>query len=185
MCVCVKNSRVIFNIPLSNVDRDLRFLRCFSGFIKNIAPGYTEIQKNIYGGKIYYLENPETIWYAGGKVNLTWGHISHRGLRKSDADEFSVCGETDYITGCCLFTSMEVIDKLNGFDERFNMYGEDVDLCLRARQQNINCYYWPNAKLMHSISASVGGNLHALKLIRKYWSLIKLWKKYNLENRVK
>ena len=73
----------------------------------------------IYGGKIYYKNNPNIIWYAGGKIKLKYAIISHRGIHKQDSPEFSNPIETDYVTGCCLFTSMEVINKLNGFDEGF------------------------------------------------------------------
>ena len=65
---------------------------------------------------------------------------------KNDSAEFSKPLQTDYITGCCLFTSMEVINQLNGFDERFNMYGEDVDLCLRAGVPTENVLKWDMAE---------------------------------------
>ena len=132
----------------------------------------------IYGGKIYYQNNPEIIWYAGGKVNLKLIYISHRGLRKLDSNEFSIPNQTDYITGCCLFTSKEVIYQLNGFDERFNMYGEDVDLCLRAKQEGINCYYWPDAKLYHHVSASLGGEFSIKKISKKMMGMARLIKKH-------
>ena len=128
----------------------------------------------IYGGKIYYQDNPKKIWYAGGKVKLKWGCISHRGIRKQDSPEFSNPIETDYVTGCCLFASMEVINKLNGFDEGFNMYGEDVDLCLRAKNEGIQCYYWPEAKLWHNVSASLGGAFAIKKLSKKIMGIGRL-----------
>ena len=134
---------------------------------------------NLYGGKIFYQNNPELIWYAGGKVNIKWGHISHRGIRKQDSPEFSIPCETDYITGCCLFTSMKVINKLNGFDERFNMYGEDVDLCLRAKEEGIQCYYWPEAKLWHHVSASLGGAFTIHKLRKKMVGYFKIILKHH------
>ena len=134
---------------------------------------------HLYGGKIFYKNNPEKIWYAGGNVNLKYAKISHRGIRQNDSAEYSKPLQTDYITGCCLFTSMEIINQLNGFDELFNMYGEDVDLCLRAKAEGINCYYWPDAKLWHHVSASLGGAYSIRKIIRKYHSLIKLYFKHN------
>ena len=136
-------------------------------------------ENQIYGGKIYYQGNPKKIWYAGGKVNMKWGHISHRGLRKPDSEQFSIPCETDYVTGCCLFISLEVIKQLNGFDERFNMYGEDVDLCIRANKKGIQCYYWPEAKLWHHVSGSINGAFSIGKLFRKYRSLFKLYFKHN------
>ncbi len=132
---------------------------------------------NLYGGKIFYQDTPNLIWYAGGNVNLKRAKISHRGIRQNDSAEFSKPLQTDYITGCCLFTSMEVINQLNGFDERFNMYGEDVDLCLRAKKEGINCYYWPDAKLYHHVSASLGGAFSLKKLSKKLISMGRLLKK--------
>ena len=123
---------------------------------------------HLYGGKIFYKNNPEKIWYAGGDVNLKYAKISHRGIRQNDSEEFSKPLKTDYVTGCCLFTSMEVINQLNGFDERFNMYGEDVDLCLRAHKMGISCYYYPEAKLWHKVSASMGGQFSIAKWKRKH-----------------
>ena len=35
--------------------------------------------------------------------------------------------------------------KLNGFDEKFNMYGEDVDLSIEPQNLGIKCYYISNA----------------------------------------
>ena len=136
---------------------------------------------HIYGGKIYYLDDPNKIWYAGGRVKLKYINISHWGIRKQDSPEFSNPIETDYITGCCLFTSMEVINKLNGFDERFNMYGEDVDLCLRAKNLGINCYYWPDAKLWHHVSASLDGAFSFKKLSKKLIGIGRLYHKHYLE----
>ena len=134
---------------------------------------------NLYGGKIFYQDTPNLIWYAGGNVNLKRAKISHRGIRQNDSAEFSKPLQTDYITGCCMFTSMEVINQLNGFDERFNMYGEDVDLCLRAKQKGIICYYWPDAKLYHHISASIGGNYSISKMLKKMKGYIRLIRKHH------
>ncbi len=136
---------------------------------------------NLYGGKIFYQDTPNLIWYAGGNVNLKRAKISHRGIRQNDSAEFSKPLQTDYITGCCLFTSMEVINQLNGFDERFNMYGEDVDLCLRAKKEGINCYYWPDAKLFHHVSASLGGAFSLKKLSKKLIGIGRLYNKHYLE----
>ena len=136
---------------------------------------------NLYGGKIFYQNNQELIWYAGGNVDLKYLKIFHRGIRQNDSAEFSKPLQTDYITGCCLFTSMEVINQLNGFDERFNMYGEDVELCLRAKKEGINCYYWPDAKLFHHVSASLGGAFSLKKLSKKLIGIGRLYNKHYLE----
>ncbi len=152
------------------IDSDI--LNCFSQAKEQFGDNH------IYGGKIYYNNNSNKIWYAGGKIKLKYVNISHRGIRKKDSLEFSIPIETDYVTGCCLFTSMEVIYKLNGFDERFKMYGEDVDFCLRAKQEGIKCFYWPEAKLWHHVSASLGGAFTIKKLRKKMMGMYRLLIKY-------
>ena len=96
-----------------------------------------------------------------------------------DADRFSTPMKTDYITGCCLFTSLNIIRQLGGFDKQFNMYAEDVDLCLRARNEGVFSYYWPDAKLWHHVSASLGGEFSFKKIYKKFSSMIKLLFKHS------
>ena len=90
---------------------------------------------NIYGCKIMYANSTDKIWYAGGEVDLSKGLIRHIGIREKEGEEVDC--ETDYITGCCMFVHSSIIKKLNGFDERFSMYMEDVDFCLRAQKKGI------------------------------------------------
>ena len=78
------------------------------------------------------------IWYAGGKVNLSSGLIGHVGIRQ-EGIAFKD-GITDYVTGCCMFVSSSTVRKLSGFDVQFDMYMEDVDLCLRLKK-DIYCYF--------------------------------------------
>lgn len=133
---------------------------------------------HIYGAKIFYDDEPDRIWYAGGQVNLSRFQISHRGIRQKDSQAFSVDSATDYVTGCCLMTSWKTFNNLQGFDERFNMYAEDVDLCLRARNSGLKCYLIHSAHIWHKVSASVGGNWSWKKNARKFSSVIKLLRKH-------
>ena len=119
-----------------------------------------------------YASEPDKIWYAGGEVNLSKGLIRHIGIREKEGEEVDC--ETDYITGCCMFVHSSIIKKLNGFDERFNMYAEDVDLCLRAKQQNINSIYVSESKIWHKVSSSTGGRYSIKKYIKKINSIRKL-----------
>lgn len=58
------------------------------------------------------------------------------------------------ITGCLLLASEAVWDELEGFDERYWMYGEDADLSMRARALGYRPRITPSAVAMHSIGAS-------------------------------
>lgn len=144
-------------------------------FIKAFRKGITQYgEQNIFGPKIFFEFPSEKIWYGGGIVNLKKGQIFHKSIGLNDNQVKSVPGDTNYITGCCLLVSSKLFEKLNGFDEQFNMYAEDVDLCLRAKQQNINCIYVPESKIWHKISSSTGGRFSLKKYIKKIKSIRKL-----------
>jgi len=133
---------------------------------------------NIFGGKIFYSDQPDKIWYAGGSINIKMLSIYHIGIREYDGPQYSIPQKTDYITGCCLFTSSKTIQYLNGFDEKFNMYVEDVDFCMRAKKADIECYYWPHAKLWHKVSSSMGGKYAPKKMTKKIKGMCRLVKKH-------
>ena len=48
----------------------------------------------------------------------------------------------DWVSGSLMLTGREIFNRLNGFDESFWMYYEDVDICKRARMAGgeIACY---------------------------------------------
>jgi len=135
--------------------------------------------------KIYYSNEPKRIWYAGGKVNLWTGKISHRGIRKTDNQNFSVQQRTGYATGCCFAMRTVDFDNLGKFDETFPMYAEDVDLSLRVRESGRSVNFVPNSIIWHKVSASVGGNISSEKLMRKLQGMVHLFGKHtNLLQRI-
>lgn len=60
----------------------------------------------------------------------------------------------DVVTGCFLLISRTLWDRLGGFDPAFFMYGEEADLCLRARQMGAAPHFTPAAQIVHHGGAS-------------------------------
>jgi len=144
-------------------------------FLKYFRIGLNEFgNQNIFGPKIYFEYPSNKIWYGGGEVHLKKGLIYHKYIGCLDSNQNSQIEYTGYITGCCLLLSVENFDKLGGFNEKFNMYAEDVDLCLRAKNININCVYIPKAQIWHKVSSSTGGRYSLRKYIKKMKSIRKL-----------
>ncbi|MCI0681701.1 MAG: glycosyltransferase family 2 protein [Gemmataceae bacterium] len=54
-----------------------------------------------------------------------------------------------WVTGCCLLVRRACLHDLGGLDERFFLYYEDVDLCLRARAHGWSVWYEPNLAVVH------------------------------------
>lgn len=63
----------------------------------------------------------------------------------------------DYICGADMFIRKVVLDKIGGFDPRFFLYFEEVDLSLRIKKANYLSVLLPGVKIIHYESASVGG----------------------------
>jgi GT2 family glycosyltransferase len=57
--------------------------------------------------------------------------------------------EVDWVTGCCLLMRGDCLRDVEGLDEEFFLYYEDVDLCRRARNRNWTVWYEPNLAIVH------------------------------------
>ncbi|MBV6879082.1 glycosyltransferase family 2 protein [Epilithonimonas ginsengisoli] len=55
----------------------------------------------------------------------------------------------DLINGAFLFISKECLIKVRGFDPIFFFYGEDIDLCLRAKKKGYKIGIIKNASVVH------------------------------------
>lgn len=62
--------------------------------------------------------------------------------------------DVEALSGACMLIRTEALKKINGFDERFFMYAEDIDLCLRLRQGEKRIRYIPDAIVVHKKGAS-------------------------------
>tara|TARA_B100000029_G_C17463805_1_gene919502 strand:+ start:95 stop:856 length:762 start_codon:yes stop_codon:yes gene_type:complete len=171
-------NEAIFNFK--NDDSDYYLLLnndiiCDSNLINSFIEGINNYGSNcIMGAKIFDAKNKDRIWYAGGKFGFFNFFVSHYGIRKKNSIQYDNDYKTSYITGCCLLISKENFHKLKGFNESFNMYGEDVDLCIRAQNLGMKCYYISNSKLWHNISSSYGGHYSLSKHFSKFNSFLKL-----------
>ena len=57
--------------------------------------------------------------------------------------------EVEVLSGACMALQSETFQKLGGFREEFFMYGEDVDLCFRARGAGLKNIFVPDAEVVH------------------------------------
>jgi GT2 family glycosyltransferase len=61
----------------------------------------------------------------------------------------------DWMLGAFLLLRREMLDDLGGFDERFRLYGEDIELCYRAAKAGWERWYVPAAVVMHRYAAVI------------------------------
>jgi N-acetylglucosaminyl-diphospho-decaprenol L-rhamnosyltransferase len=60
----------------------------------------------------------------------------------------------DHPLGAALMVRVEVLAQVGGFDERFFMYCEEIDLCRRIRSAGWDIYCLPRAEIVHLVGQS-------------------------------
>jgi N-acetylglucosaminyl-diphospho-decaprenol L-rhamnosyltransferase len=61
----------------------------------------------------------------------------------------------DIVSGCLMLVATQDWRALGGLDEKYFVYGEDADICLRARARlGRTCAITPDAQMVHAVSAS-------------------------------
>ncbi len=98
------------------------------------------------------------IWYAGGKID--WQNIIgiHVGVDEVDRGQFATSKEINYATGACMFVKRKVWEKIGYFDEKYFLYLEDMDFCVRAKKANLSIMFAPQAIIWHKNAGSAGGS---------------------------
>lgn len=108
----------------------------------------------LMGTKILNYNN-NTIDYIGGLFNYEDGSTIHVGRNEVDLGQFNKqIIETDFVTGCSVFTSSDVIKRIGLIPVDYFLYCEDVDWSLNARRMGFIHYVNTMATVYHKCSAS-------------------------------
>jgi N-acetylglucosaminyl-diphospho-decaprenol L-rhamnosyltransferase len=74
------------------------------------------------------------------------------------------------LSGACLWVPRPVLDIVGGFDERFFMYAEDIDLSYRIGQAGYRNYYLPDVTIVHFKGESTRKDIRYVKLFYRAMS---------------
>ena len=74
----------------------------------------------------------------------------------------------DSVSGCCMMFRKNILSRIGVFDERFFLYFEDTDFCLRVKEKGYKIVYVPETKIIHFksrsfINSSINKNLEFFK----------------------
>lgn len=92
-------------------------------------------------------------------------HLGHLDENKNN--------EVDVLAGAYMFIRKEVLDEVGGFDERFFMYGEDVDLSYRIQKSGRKNYYFANSPIIHFKGESTRKG--SMNYVRMFYSAMSLF----------
>lgn len=83
--------------------------------------------------------------------------------------------EIDILSGAFLMVRKTVLEKTGGFDERFFMYGEDIDLSYRIQQAGFKNLYYSESTIIHFKGESTKAG--SLNYMRHFYGAMSLFVK--------
>ena len=107
--------------------------------------------------KIYYLNDPKVLWYAGGGIQWWRVSVSQDGFRQEDDGQWDEPCLSQFATGCALLLKSVAVENVGLLDEDFYSYFEDLDYSLRLQSEGYEIQYCPHARLWHRVGAGTRG----------------------------
>ena len=105
--------------------------------------------------RITTMGDTPTLWYGGGYMNWWKGSASVPGyLGPVDSELALQERDVEFASGCALLIRREVLERCGGFDSRYFMYEEDVELSLRLGKHGLRIRYVPMAIVRHVAQGS-------------------------------
>jgi len=138
-----------------------------------------ENQADIVGPVIKFKRKGKWIYDFGGRINWWLGRNKHWEIQNPKAkiqNKFKIQNsktdknhlgrwqaerseamtppgwrEIDYISGCAMMIRRGVFEKIGLFDERYFLYFEDADFCLRAKKAGFKIAVEPKSVIVHQL----------------------------------
>ncbi len=134
------------------------------------------------------LENPDgTYQYNARNFPSVWGLMKHRIMgnkaatkeyfRKDQEGDGEVV-EIDWAQGSFLMMKKAFFDQLGGFDERFFLFFEDMDLCRRCWEAGKKVVKVNSARATHGADRLSGGTIFQAIRKKTFWIHLDSARKY-------
>lgn len=140
-----------------------------------VETGETDKKLGITGGKIYYYDNPQRIWYGGGKLS-SWkassyheyyGETDEKLEREINSKKLKKVVGATFITGCLMLIRKELLQDLGLFREDYFLSVEDTDFCYRALKNHWKMNVNLEAKIWHRVAPTKGGEASSINAYYK------------------
>jgi GT2 family glycosyltransferase len=117
--------------------------------VELLAESKRSPQAGMVSPKIYYADQPDRIWWAGGSFSLWQGVPRHIGWKEQERGRYETERTIDWATGCVVLIRCAALRETGLFDGRIFANAEDLDLSLRMRRLGWQVRYAPAARLWH------------------------------------
>lgn len=108
----------------------------------------------IVTGKIFFYDDPQRIWAAGGHINLFLGTGGGVGSNQLDKGQFKEIKEIDYAPGTMMLIKRSVIEKIGYLPECYFATVEEMEFALEVSKEGYKIIYNPNSIIFHKVGLS-------------------------------
>ncbi|HTK35877.1 MAG TPA: glycosyltransferase [Caulobacteraceae bacterium] len=148
------------------------------GWLKALMTFAMEADVGGVGARLLFPDG--RLQHAGMTAGLCGAAVAHLwhaqpGDRPTYQDWALVHRDWSIVTGAVFATRRAALEAVNGFDERFTLEFNDVDLSLRLRLLNHRIVYTPFAELTHREMASRGNALPAGEEVALFLNRWRAW----------
>ena len=156
---------------------------CKSEYIYFLNPD-TEVQQGALAAMIRFMDAHPEVGLGGTRVVNPDGspqssvETRYPGQKYAREELKGLEGDIAWVLGASMIARAGLIEDLGGFDERFALYGEEQDLCLRIRQAGWAIGHIPEAVVVHWGGKSERNNLPGEIWKKKFEAEFVFYKKY-------
>lgn len=108
----------------------------------------------IAGPMVFGWGDARTISSAGGAVDWRHADAVTAGVGETDHGQYPA-RDVDFVTGCGLLITRAAIERVGLLDERYFMYWEETDWCVRVRRAGWRVRFVPQAEMRHKAPLDV------------------------------
>jgi len=116
--------------------------------VRLLEAGRVDPRIGIVGPMVYHHDEPDVIQSAGGGLTRLWRDYHYR-QNERDEGEVRDPRPVQWVSGCAILVRRDVIESVGGLDERYFIYWEETEWCIRAAAAGWRIVHVPAAKVWH------------------------------------
>ena len=148
-----------------------------------VAVAKSNRQVAAVASKMRFYDRPDILNGVGGSMNYL-GYTWDRGMNECDRGQYDTVQEVLFASAGAALFRRDIFREEGGFDEKFFMYHEDVDLCWRLWIRGLRVLTAPRALAYHHWAGSTrqAGGLVWREIIGERNNMRTLIKNYEFRN---
>ena len=141
------------------------------GFLESLLANPAEIVSPI----LKFQRDGQWVYDFGGKVNFWTGRATHNEMDNREV-KINNLKPIDYVGGACMLIRKKVFEKIGFLNEKYFLFFEDPDFCLRAKKAGFKVALEPKSMMIHNLSEGKNKPFYYFyHLLRSNFIFINTW----------